>query len=242
MVEARVGSAPIRPATDDTTLEVAKSLAPSPIGVVLRFLVGAGPAAAHRVTGVAVVGSGGRADVQVPDPTVSRRHVRLTIVPAGVAVEDLGSLNGTYYLGQRVEKITLALGATLRVGSVDIVLDPDTDDLVNRALFVGEVYRGVVGRSPSMRNLFAMLERLEGSLATLLLEGESGVGKDVIARAAHDGSAVARKPLVCVNCGALPRELIGSELFGHRKGAFTGATDTRRGAFETADERRPEST
>jgi DNA-binding NtrC family response regulator len=86
-----------------------------------------------------------------------------------------------------------------------------------------------------MRRIFALLARLEGSLATVLVEGESGVGKEEIARALHEGSPVAAGPLVAVNCGALPRELVSSELFGHRRGAFTGATENRKGAFETAD-------
>jgi DNA-binding NtrC family response regulator len=86
-----------------------------------------------------------------------------------------------------------------------------------------------------MRRLFSVLSRLEGSLATALVEGESGVGKEIVARAIHEGSSVARGPLVTLNCGALPRELVASELFGHAKGAFTGAVEARRGAFEAAD-------
>ncbi|HEY0189752.1 MAG TPA: sigma-54 factor interaction domain-containing protein, partial [Kofleriaceae bacterium] len=95
-------------------------------------------------------------------------------------------------------------------------------------------YRGVVGASPAMRALFATLLRLERSVATVLIDGESGVGKELVSRALHDGSPRAAGPLVVLNCGALPRELLASELFGHRRGAFTGAHDSRRGAFETA--------
>ena len=86
-----------------------------------------------------------------------------------------------------------------------------------------------------MRKLFRTLVRLEGSTATVLLEGESGAGKELVAAAIHRGSALASHELVTVNCGALPRDLVASELFGHRRGAFTGATDHRKGAFETAD-------
>src|SRR5262249_16817516 len=96
-------------------------------------------------------------------------------------------------------------------------------------------YRGIVGASDAMRRLFAMLMRLEGSLVNVLIEGESGTGKELIARALHEGSIVASGPLIVVNCGAIARELVMSELFGHRRGAFTGAVESRRGAFESAD-------
>jgi transcriptional regulator with GAF, ATPase, and Fis domain len=86
-----------------------------------------------------------------------------------------------------------------------------------------------------MRKLFARLARLEGSLVNVVILGESGVGKELIASALHQGSSLAAEPMVTLNCGALPRELVASELFGHNKGAFTGAYDDRAGAFERAD-------
>src|SRR5213075_711446 len=93
----------------------------------------------------------------------------------------------------------------------------------------------ILGGSLVMRKLFALLARLEGSLVNVLVTGESGVGKELVAQALHEGSSVSRGPLVVVNCGAIPRELVASELFGHKKGAFTGAVDHRKGAFESAD-------
>src|SRR5262249_27269355 len=96
-------------------------------------------------------------------------------------------------------------------------------------------YRGMIGASLAMRRLFGALARLEGSLVTVLITGESGVGKELVARALHEGSSVASGPLVTVNCGAIAPDLVASELFGHRRGAFTGASDARRGAFESAD-------
>jgi DNA-binding NtrC family response regulator len=93
----------------------------------------------------------------------------------------------------------------------------------------------MLGRSPAMRRVFAMLTRLEGSLVNVLIGGESGVGKELVAQAIHAGSTRAARPMVTVNCGAIARELVLSELFGHRKGAFTGASDHRIGAFEEAD-------
>jgi transcriptional regulator with GAF, ATPase, and Fis domain len=86
-----------------------------------------------------------------------------------------------------------------------------------------------------MRQLFAKLQRLEGSLVNVLVQGESGVGKELIARALHQGSLLRDAPLVVVNCGAFAKELVASELFGHKRGAFTGAVEHRKGAFERAD-------
>ncbi|MCP4070086.1 MAG: sigma-54-dependent Fis family transcriptional regulator, partial [Phycisphaeraceae bacterium] len=96
-------------------------------------------------------------------------------------------------------------------------------------------FAGMIGRSDSMRTIFRTVERIAKAEATVLVTGESGTGKELVARAIHDHSPRADGPFVAVNCGAIPRELIESELFGHEKGAFTGATDRRTGRFETAD-------
>lgn len=182
-----------------------------------------------------MLGAAPGSDLVLTDPTVSRAHAELTLVAEGVRVRDLGSRNGTYYLGQRVETMVLGLGARIELGAASVTIEPDEEALRDVPAVAETTYRGVVGESLAMRRLFAMLARLEGSLVGVLIEGESGVGKEVIARALHEGSRVASGPLVTVNCGAIPRELVASELFGHRKGAFTGAVDHRRGAFESAD-------
>ena len=186
--------------------------------------------------GSCVVGAGSQADLIVDDPEVSRRHVELTLVPEGVLVADLGSRNGTFYLGQRVERMTLALGSRLKIGSAELRLEVDPDALTAADDAPSE-YRGLRGSSAPMRKLFARLSRLEGSLVNVLIQGESGVGKELIASALHQGSSLAAEPMVTLNCGALPRELVASELFGHNKGAFTGAHADREGAFERADGR-----
>ena len=96
-------------------------------------------------------------------------------------------------------------------------------------------YGRLHGVSAAMRRLFAVLTRLEHSLVNVLIEGESGTGKEVVARAIHEHASIARGPFVAVNCGALDRSLVRSELFGHRRGAFTSAVEGRAGAFELAD-------
>jgi two-component system response regulator GlrR len=184
--------------------------------------------------GVCTVGSSPSCDLVLAEPTVSRKHVTLEICPQGVIVTDLGSRNGTFYLGHRVDKMTLTLGSSIQVGAATLTFAADTDALAGMVL-AEESFRGMWGVSFAMRRVFAMLARLEGSLMPVLVLGESGVGKELIARAIHEGSRAKDTPLVAVNCAAIPRELIASELFGHKRGAFTGATDARQGAFEAAD-------
>jgi two-component system response regulator GlrR len=209
---------------------------PGPIPAVVRAEgCAATPAALRLGQGVAVVGSGPACDLSIDHGTVSRLHAELSLAPEGVVVRDLGSRNGTFYMGQRVEKIVLRLGARLQLGGATIAIEADRGALGEIALWPEPIYRGIVGAAPAMRRIFAILARLEGSLATVLVEGESGVGKEEVARALHEGSPVASGALIAVNCGAIPRELVASELFGHKKGAFTGATESRVGAFEAAD-------
>jgi Nif-specific regulatory protein len=95
--------------------------------------------------------------------------------------------------------------------------------------------RGIIGRSAAMRELFQLMDRVSGTDATVLVSGESGTGKELVARALHERSPRADKPIVAVNCAALPESVIESELFGHEKGAFTGAAGQRLGRFELAD-------
>jgi DNA-binding NtrC family response regulator len=208
---------------------------PAPLGVVIRVVgANASPSNYRLRVGTCTVGSGATADIVIDESTVSRAHVELGLLPEGVSVRDLGSRNGTFYQGQRVEKMVLGFGGHLKLGGVTIAIDVDAEGLERMPAYEGTSYRGMVGSSIVMRRLFAILHRLEGSLATVLVEGESGVGKELVARALHEGSSVANGPFVALNCGAIPKELVASELFGHRRGAFSGAQEARRGAFESA--------
>jgi transcriptional regulator with GAF, ATPase, and Fis domain len=221
---------------DDSTATLARDIASLPLGAVVRVIgVAAAPAVFRLRFGKCVVGAGAGANILVTETSVSRRHVELALVPEGVVVSDLESHNGTFYLGQRVEKIVLALGSRIRIGAVEVAIDADVESLVERLSESDTLYRGLVGISTPMRRLFAVLKRLEGSLVNVLVQGESGVGKELVARAIHAGSTRASRPLIAVNCGSLARELVGSELFGHRRGAFTGAVENRVGAFGAAD-------
>lgn len=208
----------------------------APLAVVIRVEQGESSPTSFRLdAGSCIVGSAAGCDIVVSDRAVSRNHVELSLAPEGVSVSDLGSRNGTFYSGQRIEKMVLGLGGRLSLGSTVLAVEADTDALHEQPDLGAGAYRGIVGASKPMRKLFALLARLEGSLATVLVQGESGVGKERICRALHDGSKVSDGPFVALNCGAFPRELIASELFGHRKGAFSGAIDDRQGAFQNAD-------
>lgn len=223
--------------SDDSTVHVARpGLERRPLGAVLRVSSEAAQPKSLRLTeGAVVVGSGEGSDLVLREPTVSRRHAEFELVADGVAVRDLGSRNGTYYLGQRVEKMIVEIGARLRLGSVEVAVDVDVADLTSSEVWESDHYRGMVGVSEAMRRLFSILRRLEGSLASVLVQGESGVGKELVAQAIHEGSRAAGGPFVALNSGAIPNGLVASELFGHRRGAFTGASENRKGAFEQAD-------
>jgi len=148
-------------------------------------------------------------------------------------VRDLGSTNQTRIGRSKVTEATLEPGATLTIGDVELVLRSDARRMSvmpsNKPRF-GDV----IGPSLAMRSVFGVLERIAPTDATVLLEGETGTGKDVIARSVHSESLRRAQPFVVVDCGAISYNLIESELFGHERGSFTGAVATRAGAFENA--------
>jgi transcriptional regulator with PAS, ATPase and Fis domain len=180
-----------------------------------------------------VVGSGSAADLRLSDPSVSREHVRISLGPDGVRFRDEGSKNGTFIGAARIHDVTLTADATITVGTTTLSVTIAKGGL-DLALSDSDRFGDALGTSTAMRHLFARLERAAQSELTILLEGESGVGKDVLARAIHDKSARRGGPFVVADCSAFPEHLIESELFGHEKGAFTGADRARRGVFEEA--------
>jgi two-component system, NtrC family, response regulator GlrR len=182
-----------------------------------------------------VLGAGGDADMVIESDTASRRHAELSLVPEGVSVTDLASKNGLYFLGQRFQRMILQPGSRFRLGSVEIELELDTETFAAYETGDPDRYGDLIGVSPAIRQLFSQMLRLEGSKVNLLIVGETGTGKELVARAIHEHSPARRGPLVTVNCGALDRNLVRSELFGHQRGSFTGASQTRAGAFVAAD-------
>jgi DNA-binding NtrC family response regulator len=145
-------------------------------------------------------------------------------------VVDLNSTNGTWLGPVRVYDVEVPLPATLRVGETELVLETSAPAKKEAAAF-----HGIIGNDAGVRQLAELIERVAPSSAAVAIFGESGTGKELVARALHACSARADRPLIPVNCAAISKELIESELFGHEKGSFTGAMNARKGAFEEAD-------
>ncbi len=182
---------------------------------------------------VCAIGSHASNDLVLAHPTVSRFHCRIEVAGRGARVVDRGSTNGTVVDGVRVRDAELKDGSLLALGGVKRRFRWGTQQ-VGVALCERERLGPLVGRSIAMRELFAMIERCARSDATVLVTGETGTGKEGVAEASHEESARAGGPLVFLDCGAIPPSLLESELFGHERGAFTGATVRRVGAFESA--------
>jgi DNA-binding NtrC family response regulator len=146
----------------------------------------------------------------------------------------MDSKNGTWLRGGlRLREIVTLQDVTVEIGATSLMVRMDADAL-ELPLSDAESFGDAIGSSPAMRHLFAMLERAASSEVSVLLEGESGVGKEVLAQALHRQSARRDGPFVPVDCGAIPAALIESELFGHERGAFTGAVRSQVGLFEQA--------
>src|SRR5262249_24810336 len=165
--------------------------------------------------------------------TVSRFHCDISLNDGHPVVRDLGSRNGTLVDGVSVLQAHLRSGSTIMLGRTHIRFDLGTDH-VKIPLSDRDHFGLMVGRSQAMRAVFALLERAAQSDVTVLLEGETGTGKEAAAESIHRESARREAPLVVVDCGAIPPDLLESELFGHERGAFTGAVASREGAFEAA--------
>jgi two-component system, NtrC family, response regulator GlrR len=167
------------------------------------------------------------------DATVSRHHCAIRVTPRGFQLRDLGSTNGTWLAGHLVESMYLRPSSTFKVGTVSIKFE-HLDDEVREPLSEDDRFDEALGVSPAMRRIFALLQRIAPAESTVLLEGETGTGKGLIADLIHRKSARAAGPFVVLDCASIPPTLIESELFGHEKGAFTGAHAARPGVFEAA--------
>ena len=180
------------------------------------------------------IGSARGNDCVLSDATVSRYHCEIALRGDRYVVRDLGSKNGTRVEGTFVYEAPIAPGAVVGVGNSDIVFEPKkrwVRVLQSEADHFGALY----GTSRRMREIFALLDRVAGSELSCVLVGETGTGKELAARGLHDASDRSAGPFVVVDCGAITETLVESELFGHERGAFTGADRARAGAFELAN-------
>ncbi len=169
----------------------------------------------------------------VGDFTVSRYHLEVSVGAKGIVVTDLGSTNGTYVGPVRVERAVVPPGTAVKLGGTTIRFD----DAVRSTVPVDNrdhELSGMLARSPQMLRMFGDIERVAATPTSVLVVGESGTGKERVAEAIHARSPRAAGPLVTIDCGALASSLLASELFGHERGAFTGADRVHVGAFERA--------
>ena len=187
------------------------------------------------IDGRVLVGSSPESGLVIHDPTVSRLHAELETKQNGLWVRDLGSRNGTFVDGLQVTGARVPDKGKIRLGSTELHVDYNPGQVRSIDVWPEAGYGKLVGRSVRMRELFATLSRVAPMDASVLVYGETGTGKELVARAIHDTSPRASKPFVVVDCAALPESLLDAELFGHAKGAFTGAVGPRAGAIESAD-------
>jgi len=212
----------------------------SPPGHLQLFAIGRGTFAAHplKEAGILTIGRSSQCDIEVDDRSISRRHAILSVGET-VTIEDVGSANGTFVRGVRIPSgspAVISVGELVVLGSANIILQrraqpvpPVVKDTATTAA------PDVVVSDPRMRGLHRLVERVAGSSISVLLLGETGVGKEVFARAVHRASPRAAGPFVEVNCAALTETLLESELFGHERGAFTSAVSAKPGLLEVAD-------
>ena len=206
-----------------------------------KLVVQAGPAAGRALVseneririGNARVNEAAGLDLPFDDKKVSRQHCEIVFTDRGYLLVDNQSTNGTWLDGKRVERAYLSPGSTITVGDSSIVFTPHDEEIVVDPDKSG-FFAGMVGRSLKMRQIFGLLRKIAPMDVSVIATGETGTGKELVAHALHEHSERRKGPFVVLDCGSIPENLIESELFGHEKGAFTGATSARAGAFERA--------
>jgi two-component system response regulator GlrR len=202
----------------------------------LRIEVSAGPDRGRSLEideDEVTVGTDASASLVLSDPTVSRMHFAIRPQPEGWELRDLGSTNGTQVEGVTVLDAMVAPGQTIRIGQTTLRLE-SSGAVSMQPLSEDASWGRALGKSPAMRRLFAVLPRIAASDVAVLLEGETGTGKTLLADAIHRAGPRRTGPFVVVDCGAVPRNLLEAELFGHEPGAFTDGSSLRIGAFEAA--------
>jgi len=179
------------------------------------------------------IGSDASSDFVVHDRLVSREHLSIKAGEGGWVLTDRGSTNGTHIGDLRIERAVTSAATLVRLGKTVLKLEPLSEH-VEQEISRQTRFGRMLGVSPSMREMFAVLEKVAQSELTVLIEGETGTGKELAAEGLHEASE-RPGPFVTLNCGAIPRELIESEIVGHVEGAFTGAVRSRPGAFVAAN-------
>ena len=203
----------------------------------VEVTVSAGPDEGLRLRlspGITRVGAAPSCGLRLSDTTVSRLHCEIHVESDRVRVVDCDSTNGTLVDGVRVQDAWLARGTTIEVGKTTLRVDIGERPLM-LTLVPRDRFGRIVGSSAEMRRLYAIVERVAPTDGTVLIQGETGTGKELVALAIHEASKRASGPFVAVDCATIPDSLVESELFGHVQGAFAGAVADRAGLFEQAD-------
>jgi len=202
----------------------------------LRVVSGPDQGKEHMLDeGTTMVGTHSENDLVLSDATVSRYHLEIRVRRDGIEVRDLDTTNGTKHGGARVGSVVLTGAARLRLGKhTEMDVEP-VDTNVDLTEWSSDRFGDVLGTTQPMKRLFALLSKAAPTEATILLQGETGTGKEAIAEAVHRTSRRSKGPFVVVDCGSIPHELIASELFGHAKGSFTGAAGDKQGLIEAAN-------
>ena len=225
---------------DDVETVLAPKVArPGSLGATFSLTVTEGPDTGTSFTiapgqpSRVLVGQSPACDLRLGDRTASRRHAAFELMGDRLRLVDLASTNGTFVQGLAVNDVYLSGGELVRVGStqirVDLLSRTDRTELPSATRF-GKI----VGASPEMRRLYPLCERLASSSVPVIIEGETGTGKEVLAESLHEMGPRAAGPFVVFDCTAVAPNLVESSLFGHERGSFTGATESRRGVFEEA--------
>ncbi len=202
----------------------------------LRVISGPDVGKEHMLDeGTTMVGTHADNDFVLADTTVSRYHLEVRVRRDGIEIRDLDTTNGTKHGGARVTQIILTGAARLRLGKhTEVDVEP-IDHNVELTEWPTDRFGDVLGTTEPMRKLFSLLAKAAPTDATVLLQGETGTGKEAIAEAVHHNSRRNKGPFIVVDCGSIPHELIASELFGHAKGSFTGAANDKQGLIEAAN-------
>ncbi|MFQ5589167.1 MAG: sigma 54-interacting transcriptional regulator [Nitrospiria bacterium] len=198
-----------------------------------ELVVTSGPDEGKRISigeKILLIGRSTRGDLSLSDKTVSNFHLEVEAGSTGVHIRDMGSTNGTRVDGQKIQSLVVELGSEIQMGNttLKIFIEEETTPALPPAL------GSLVGKSLKMQEVYQWIRKGAKGDTAILIQGETGCGKEVVAREIHRLSERSNAPLITIDCSAIPKDLIESELFGHEKGSFTGATGQRKGAFELA--------